>query len=160
SFDTGGPMARSVYDVRAALGVKTGIDPDDPATQKSAGKFEGDYTKYLKKNALKGGRIGIALDFMGADPDVAWVTEAAGAAMRRGRATVVDVRYPKWLLDVKGDFYTAIRYPECTVQIAEYLKGTGPKYPKTLAEMIARANQRTGTRENGARPNPSRWTLF
>src|SRR5580658_8826782 len=39
SFDTGGPMARSVYDVAAALGVMTGIDTADAATQKSAGKF-------------------------------------------------------------------------------------------------------------------------
>ena len=46
------------------------------------------------------------------------------------------------------------------MQIAEYLKGTGPKYPKTLGEMIERANQFTGTRGDGARPNPSRWTLF
>jgi len=70
------------------------------------------------------------------------------------------VRYPKWLLDSKGEFYTAVRYPEFTVQIAEYLKGTGPKYPKTLAEMIERANQFNSTRADGAHPNPSRWTLF
>src|SRR2546421_400959 len=38
--------------------------------------------------------------------------------------------------------------------------GTGPKYPKPLAEMIERANEFTGTRDDGARPNPSRWTLF
>jgi amidase len=97
---------------------------------------------------------------MGADPDVDWVLDAAFAAMRKAGATLVDVRYPKWLLDVKGEFYTAVRYPEFTVQIAEYLKGTGPKYPKTLAEMIDRANQFNATRADGARPNPSRWTLF
>jgi amidase len=80
--------------------------------------------------------------------------------MRKAGATLVDVRYPKWLLDVKGEFYTAVRYPEFTAQIAEYLKGTGPKYPKTLAELIDRANQFNATRADGVRPNPSRWTLF
>jgi amidase len=70
------------------------------------------------------------------------------------------VRYPKWLLDSKGEFYTAVRYPEFTVQIAEYLAGTGPKYPKSLTELIDRASQFKGTREDGARPNPSRWSLF
>ena len=45
------------------------------------------------------------------------------------------------------------------MQIAEYLDRSGPKYPKTLAEMIERANQFTGTRGDGAQPNPSRWTL-
>lgn len=48
SFDTGGPMARSVYDVAAALGVMTGVDAADAATEKSEGRFETDYTKYLK----------------------------------------------------------------------------------------------------------------
>jgi len=109
---------------------------------------------------MKGARIGVARDFLGADPDVDYVVETALAAMRKGGATIVDVRYPKWLLDAKEEFYTAVRYPEFTVQIAEYLAGTGPKYPKSLAEMIERANQFTGTREDGARPNPSRWSLF
>ena len=160
SFDTGGPMARSVYDVAAALGIMTGIDPADAATSKSDGKFQTDYTKELRADALRGARIGVARDFMGADPDVDWVMEAAFAAMRKAGATLVDVRYPKWLLAVKGEFYTAVRYPEFTAQIAEYLKGTGPKYPKTLAELIDRANQFNATRADGVRPNPSRWTLF
>jgi len=160
SFDTGGPMARSVYDVAAALGIMTGIDPADAATSKSDGKFQTDYTKDLRVDALRGARIGVARDFMGADPDVDWVMEAAFAAMRKAGATLVDVRYPKWLLDVKGEFYTAVRYPEFTAQIAQYLKGTGPKYPKTLAELIDRANQFNATRDDGVRPNPSRWTLF
>ena len=160
SFDTGGPMARSVFDVAAALGIMTGVDAADPATAKSEAKFQTGYTAGLRVDALNGARIGVARDFMGADPDVDWVMEAAFSAMRKAGATLVDVRYPKWLLDVKGEFYTAIRYPEFAVQIAEYLKGTGPKYPKTLGEMIERANQFTGTRGDGARPNPSRWTLF
>jgi len=160
SFDTGGPMARSVYDVAAALGVMTGVDPADAATAKSEGRFQTDYTKSLRADALKGARIGVARDFLGADPDVDWVVDAALAAMRKAGATLVDARYPKWLLDSKGDFYTAIRYPEFTVQIAEYLSHIGPKYPKTLAEMIERADQFNATRADGAHPNPSRWSLF
>ncbi len=60
TFDTGGPMARSVYDVAVSLGVMTGVDPADEATKKSAGKFHADYTQFLKADALKGARIGIA----------------------------------------------------------------------------------------------------
>src|SRR5207302_3455576 len=52
SFDTGGPMARSVSDVAIALGIMTGIDAADAATTKSEGKREDDYTKYLKGDAL------------------------------------------------------------------------------------------------------------
>jgi amidase len=160
SFDTGGPMARSVSDVAAALGIMAGVDTADGATKKSEGVLQADYTKDLHADALKGARIGIARDFLGADPDVDWVIDSALDAMRRAGATVVDVRYPKWLLDAKGEFYTAVRYPEFTAQIAEYLKGTGPKYPKTLAEMIERAGQFNAIREDGAHPNPSRWSLF
>src|SRR5206468_122777 len=97
TFDTGGPMARSIYDVAVALGAMTGVDPADAATQKSEGKFSTDYAKDLKVDALKGARIGIARDFLGADSDVDWVIEASLAAMRNSGATIVDVRFPKWL---------------------------------------------------------------
>jgi amidase len=160
SFDTGGPMARSVYDVAVALGVMTGVDAADPATKKSEGRIEADYTKYLKADALKGARIGIARDFLGADADVDWVVDASLDAMRQAGATVVDVRYPKWLLDAKGDFYTAMRYPEFVVQIAEYLATIGPAYPKNIDQMIERANRFNATRPDGTGPNPSRWSLF
>ena len=160
SFDTGGPFARSVYDVAVALGVMTGIDPADAATAKSEGLFKTDYTTGIHGDALKGARIGIARDFLGLDPDVDWVVEASLDVIRKAGATVVDVRFPKWLLDAKGELYTTIRYPEFVAQIAEYLKATGPAYPKTLAEMIERATKFNATREDGAGPNPSRWTLF
>ena len=160
SFDTGGPMARSVSDVAVVLGVMTGVDPADAATARSAGRFETDYARYLKPDALAGARIGIARDFLGADPDVDWVVDASLDAMRKAGATIVDVRYPKWLLDAKEDFYAAVRRPEFPVQIAAYLATLGPGYPKTLAEMIARANQFNAVRADGAGPNPNRWTLF
>jgi amidase len=160
SFDTGGPMARSVTDIAVALGIMTGVDPADAATTRSQGKFESDYTKYLKADALKGARIGIARDFLGADQDVDWVVDASLDAMRKAGATIVDVRYPKWLLDAKEEFYNTIRRPEFTVQIADYLKTLGPSYPKTLAEMIDRANRLNAVRADGAGANPGRWTLF
>ena len=160
SFDTGGPMARSVYDVAVILGIMTGLDPADAATRKSEGRFESDYTKFLQADALKGARIGVARDFLGADPDVDWVVDAALEAMKKRGATLVDVRYPKWLLDAKDEFYNAIRRPEFTVQIGEYLASLGPKYPRTLAQLIERSQQFTATRADGAGPNPSRWTLF
>jgi amidase len=160
TFDTAGPMARSVYDLAVVLGVMTGVDSADPSTSKSEGRFETDYTKHLNAGGLKGSRIGVARDFMGRDSDVDWVVEAALQSMRRAGATLVDVRYPDWLLTAKDEFYNAIRRPEFAAQIAQYLSTLAPKYPRTLAQMIERANELTATRDDGAGPNPSRWTLF
>jgi amidase len=160
SFDTGGPMARSVYDVAVSLGVMTGVDKADAATRKSQGKFATDYTTYLQADALKGARIGIARDFLGADPDVDWVVEAALETMRAAGATIVDVRYPKWLIDGKGEYYSAVRYPEFAAQIAAYLATIGPDYPKSIDDLIARSNQVKSLRADGAGPNPGRWALF
>ena len=80
--------------------------------------------------------------------------------MRKQGATIVDVRLPKWLLDAKGEYYNAIRYPEFVVQIAEYLKTLGPKYPKNITELIERARQVNAPRPDGASPNPARWSLM
>ena len=134
--------------------------PATPRPRASQGRASADYTAFLKADALKGARIGVARDFFGADEEVDWVMESALDAMRRSGATTVDVRYPRWILDGKGEFYNAVRWPEFPVQIAQYLATTGPKYPKTLDELIARARQFTSTRDGGVVPNNPRWSLF
>ncbi len=160
TFDTAGPMARSVYDIAAMLGAMAGLDSADAATTRSEGKASPDYTTFLKADALKGARIGVARDFFGADEEVDWVMESALDTMRRAGATTVDVRYPRWILDGKGEFYNVIRWPEFPVQVAQYLSTTGAKYPKNIDDLIARARQFTSLGEGGVVPNNARWSLF
>lgn len=160
TFDMAGPMARHVYDIAAMLGTMTGVDPADESTRKSEGRFESDYTQFLDADALRGARIGIARDFLGADEEVDWVVEAALQAMRDAGATVVDVRYPAWLLEAKADWYTTIRWPEFRAQIEDYLATLAPGYPKTLAQMIERSMELTAPTPEGGIPNPVRWALF
>lgn len=160
SFDTVGPMARSVYDVAALLNVLVGVDPADAATRLGEGRAAADYTQSLRADALKGARLGVARDFMGQDQDVDWVMEAAFDTMRRQGATIVDVRLPRWLLDAKGEYYNAVRYPEFVAQIADYLATIGPSYPKTLDQLIERARRVNAPRGDGASPNPARWSLM
>lgn len=57
--DTAGPMCRSVTDAAILLGAMVGVDAKDPASKTSRGKFQPDYTQFLKPDALKGARIGI-----------------------------------------------------------------------------------------------------
>lgn len=160
TLDMAGPMGRHVYDVAAMLGAMTGVDPADPTTQKSEGRFETDYTQFLDAGALEGARIGIARDLIGDDEGVTWVVEAALGTMRAQGATIVDVRFPPWLLAVKGDWYTTVRYPEFRSQIEDYLATLGPEYPKTLQEMIERSDEIVALMPDGSRPNPVRWNIF
>ncbi len=140
SYDTGGPMARSVYDVAVSLGIMTGVDPADPATQASAGKFETDYTKYLKRGALKGARIGVARDFFKQSVETDYVMESAIATLKSLGATVVDpVNYPEYLLNGRNAITQAISGREFKVQVSQYLATLKPEYPHSLAELIARA---------------------
>ena len=159
SFDTGGPLARSVHDIAVSLGIMVGVDEADPATARSADRSHSDYTQFLDSEALAGARLGVARDFMGVDREVDWAIEAGLDAMRDAGAEVIDIRFPEWLLEVEDDFYTTIRWPEFRKQIAEYLEGIGEGYPKTLDELVDRS-MTLASRGDGVRPNPGRWSLF
>lgn len=59
-LDNTGPIARNIEDAAIALTAMAGEDPMDPATIGSAGKAQaGPYTKYLKRDSLKGKRFGV-----------------------------------------------------------------------------------------------------
>src|SRR5262245_42458119 len=63
--DTPGPMARSVADAAVMLGALEGAKPDehDPATSTCTPPPNRDYTRFLKRNGLKGARLGIPRAF-------------------------------------------------------------------------------------------------
>lgn len=159
SFDMAGPMARHVYDVAVSLGVMTGIDTADDATRESERWSNTDYTQYLDPRALAGARIGIARDFLGQDSEVDWIIEASLAGMRDAGATVVDVRFPRWLLGASGDFYTTIRHREFRAQLPDYLDTLAPNFPKTLAAIVEQSLHITAPTDGG-QPNPRRWRLM
>jgi len=151
SYDTGGPMARSVYDIAVSLNIMTGVDPADAATQKSAGKIEKDYTQFLRRGSLKGARIGVARDFTNQDPETDRVFEEAIATLKKEGAIIVDqVRYPEFMMRAKDEIASAMRHVEFKAQIAVYLSTLKPGYPKSLDELAARANDpKTGYRSPG-----------
>lgn len=63
--DTAGPMAKSVSDVAIMLGAMEGAspDPNDAATSRCTPPPNRDYTPHLKRDGLKGARIGIPRAF-------------------------------------------------------------------------------------------------
>jgi len=140
SFDTGGPMARSVYDIAVSLNVMAGFDPSDAATSASTGKVAKDYTQFLKPGALKGARIGVARDFMGQDAGTDAVMEQALATLQSLGATLVDVRYPEYMLQARQPISSLVMASEFKAQITDYLKTTGPGFPKSFDEVVALSN--------------------
>ena len=140
TFDTGGPMTRSVYDLAVATSFMTGVDRADPLTETSKGKFAKDYTQFLKVGSLKGARIGVARDFFGKDAGTDAVMEAAIAKLRSLGATVIDpVRYPESVLQARSAILMPMVNAEFKAQVTDYFARTGPAYPKTFAAIVAKA---------------------
>lgn len=148
NYDTVGPIARSVYDIAVALNVLAGLDPADPSTRRSAGRVQKDYTGFVKAGALKGARIGIGRDFTGPDPETIRITEEAIATLKQLGAVIVDpVGFPDHLLQMKQPVFTLVRNSEFKALIADYLATLKPGYPRTLEELIAKAEDpKTGYR--------------
>ncbi|NEQ05374.1 MAG: amidase [Moorea sp. SIO4E2] len=136
SFDSAGPMARTVTDAAIALGVMAGVDPNDYRTLESVGKTYKDYTQFLNKKALKGARIGVAIDFRGGNPEVDAATDAAVAKLRELGATVESVDFsPK--LENLWPFMEEVTEAEFEPQIDSYLKNLQLPFPDTLREMYS-----------------------
>jgi amidase len=104
--DTAGPMARTVTDAAILMGVLESGSPDanDPATKACPPPPGGDYTPFLKVDALKGARIGIPRAFYydkttppgateprgGLNPEQAKVMAEAIEVLTKQGAVIVD----------------------------------------------------------------------
>lgn len=145
--DVGGPMARTVEDATKILEVISGYDPADPLTSHSKGKVPTSYTQFLKKDALKGARIGVlrTLSERNPDPQVKALFEQAIADMKRMGAVIVDS------IEVT-DFDNLSKNQWCSVfkhDINTYLASLGQDVPvKSLAEIVASGKYSNYIEEN------------
>lgn len=141
TFDTAGPMARTVTDMALLLNVIAGVDPADPLTLESEGKIAEDYTDFLVEGSLKGARLGISRDFFGGDPEIDALAERAIAKLEELGAEIVDpvLFSPEFI-----DFFVRGQGPNIRT-IADYrfkedwdayLATLGPDVPKTVEEFI------------------------
>ncbi|GAB3997283.1 amidase [Nocardioides marmoraquaticus] len=132
--DTAGPITRNVTDAAVVLGALTGVDPDDDATADQVGEVADDYTADLGRASLRGARIGYWDASAGASPETERVMERAVARLERLGAAVVDVE-----VDVEAAYEpeTVALETEFKAAIADYLRTTAPRFPKSLADLIA-----------------------
>jgi len=134
--DTIGPFGRTVADAATVLGAMTGVDPRDPATSASAGKFFTDYTQFLDRNALRGARIGVARDQgFGRSEKTDAIMETAIAALSKAGATVVDNLSITARENGAGGFETTVLFFDFKQDIAAYLSNR-PGGPQTLQDLI------------------------
>ena len=133
--DTPGPMGRTVEDVAAALGPLTGIDSSDSKTFASRGKNYTDYTKFLKRDGLKGKRIGLSKKSHGFSDKVDTLMNKTIAYLKANGAEVIDIEFPK-VENYEDASYQVLLY-EFKDGLNKYLAGTANDSPvKNLKELI------------------------
>lgn len=141
TYDRAGPMARSVTDAAIVMSVMAGTDAADLFTLASLGKVPDDhYLGALKKDGLKGARIGVLRDLFGkekADKPAVELIEKAIAKLKEQGATVIDP------LDPGVDLWATLRDTsagngEYKQSINAYFAARGSATPvKNLSELIA-----------------------
>jgi amidase len=139
SQDTAGPMARTVRDAAILLGVLTGVDPRDSATQVTRDPLPGDYTKFLDADGLRGVRLGVAVEFFRHTHKAAPGFTQALEEMKRLGATLFEFKDRLGHSEESdaGDSEGEVLHYEFKAGINEYLASLGPDAPmRTLEDLI------------------------
>lgn len=148
SQDSIGPLARTVRDAAIVLGALVGVDPRDPVTSLSRGRYDRDYTQFLDPNGLRGARIGVPRDvYFGYSDHADELAETAIETLRAGGATIVDpadIPTAAQLEDLPSS--PVVQVFEIKAAFARYLAQTPGDHPRSLAEIIE-FNRRHADRE-------------
>ncbi|MDQ4121249.1 MAG: amidase [Acidobacteriota bacterium] len=131
SQDTAGPMTRTVTDAAILLGAMTGAHALDSATRGQ--KAQKDYTQFLRRDGLRGARIGVMRQYFGKNGKVDKVLETALDAMKAEGATLIDVKFPTF--DKFGDAEFEVLLYEFKTDLNKYLAERNSPY-RTLADLI------------------------
>ena len=142
TFDTAGPMARTVTDAAILLSAMAGTDPADPDNRSDevyaahpAGPEAArlDYVRFLERGSLRGARLGVARDYFGGDPEVDALAESAIATMQELGAEIIDP------VTFDGSFVDGVRVIadyRFKADWEAYLGTFGPEVPKTVARFL------------------------
>ncbi len=137
-----GPMARSVYDVAVVTDIVAGFDAEDLLTIASPGRTpEKSYTSFLKKDALRGARIGVFRDLFRSGPahteGVALVEKAIADMKAAGAVIIEPVSTGLNLFALLEE--TRTNYYEGQFSYDLYFRRLGPQAPiRNMDELIAK----------------------
>ncbi len=139
SQDTVGPFGRTVADAATVLGALTGVDPRDPATSASAGKFYTDYRGFLDPHGLRGARVGIPRKvYFGYSPYSDAIAKAAIQRMHELGAIIIDpADIPTAQQMDSSDSETTVVLFEFKHDVNKYLSELTRTSMRTLADLIA-----------------------
>jgi aspartyl-tRNA(Asn)/glutamyl-tRNA(Gln) amidotransferase subunit A len=144
SFDTIGPMARSVYDIALVLEAIAGHDPRDSTSRVEPIQ---DYSQSLKEaKTLRGLRIGIPKEYFvaGLDPEVDALLRAAIKQIEGLGAEVVEVSLPHTQYAIP--VYYLILFAEASSNLAKY---DGVRYGLSERDVDSLLELYLKTREKG-----------
>jgi amidase len=134
--DSAGPMCRTVRDAAIVLSALSMPDPDDRATSEVGRNFKSDFTEFLKKDGLRGARIGVVRKYFGFSDTVDALMETALEAMRKEGAILVDPADIE-TIGKTGDNETLVLLYELKADMNAYLAKLGPNAPmKSLSDLI------------------------
>ena len=162
--DAAGPICRTVEDAVRALDVITGYDSADPETAWSVGLVpSGGFAAFLKKDGMKGKRIGILESFFGKEEKHAEVNRVTREAIKvfsqNGAETVsiTEAIDSGWLVskvsvhldDLKDhlNIYLKDLPPHAPVHSVEEVMASGKYSPSIKANMDTAMALSTGTPE-------------
>ena len=146
--DTAGPMTRTVEDATRIMEVLAGIDDKEPLTMNSENKPPENYMQFLKKDGLKGARIGILREMSGSetDPEIRILFEKAISDLDSLGAELIDpviipdfdkLKQNQWCATFREDVenFLATYVQNDTVQTLEDIIRIGSSSPFAQARL-------------------------
>jgi amidase len=136
--DVGGPIARSVVDLAIVLDATLGPDPADPQTAEAARHIPPTYTAFLRRESLKGARLGLLRPYLRSEQPEKEVTDVVLSAVesmkKEGAETIdVDVENLSELLDGSGVIGMEFKF-----DLEDYLASAPGAPVKSLGEILDR----------------------
>jgi amidase len=140
--DIAGVVTRTVADTAAVLQVIAGEDPNDPATAAGRGKVEANYAAAMRRDGLKGARLGVlhqAYDTPTLDRGVDAVFRGVLGELRNLGAEVIDPVAVEGLDEMRRAQVGGCN--QFKFDLNRYLAGLGEKAPMHSLDEIIKSRQ-------------------